>query len=118
MVGYEVWRYDDAAAIADLMGFEARCRRCAAATHVAGIMREPEMLEEALHQLATVNEVSYSEAAGLVRGALKLWEARNRVEWRTAVAAEMLERYPELAGLHEVVRLDAPDVPEQLQLFS
>ncbi len=107
---HEVWSYDDAAAIAELRAFEPRCGLCDATTHVARIMREPETLEAALQQLTIVNEIGYNEAARMVRTALKQWETRNRVPWRTTVDQDLLALHPELSILCEQ--------PDQLSLFT
>lgn len=92
------WVYDDAGGVATLKGFAVFCPACAAATNLARTIRHGRG-EYALGQLSRVNGISAAGAERLAREAMKTWRERNGKQWLIRVAADLMDRYPQLRVL-------------------
>jgi RNA polymerase sigma-70 factor (ECF subfamily) len=92
------WSFDDADAVATLKGFAGYCPACDAATNLARTIRHG-WGGNALVQLSRVNGLSAAEAEKLSQETMKTWRERNGKQWRTCVAADLLDRYPQLRVL-------------------
>jgi len=104
LICHEKWVYDDRKTIALLAGFEMHCGFCDMVTHIGRTMQVQDREVAALaavEHLRKVNKCDVNEALEILTNAMDLWEKRNRKRWKIRVAPELLESYPELAGLPE-----------------
>jgi hypothetical protein len=95
---HERWDYRDATGLAVLIGLDARCDLCDAATHMGRASAHGNR-QIALTQLCRVNRIGRAEALDIFEGEMAVWKARSHRRWRVAVDGELLRRYPQLRVL-------------------
>jgi len=81
---HEVWRYDDENNKQYLIRLIALCPLCHQVKH-AGLALLNGQRETVINQLVKVNEISKQKAAAYLTKSFKIWEERNKVEWKTDV---------------------------------
>jgi hypothetical protein len=99
---HDAWSYDDKRCVATLIGFEIRCQACHNATHI-GRANALGFEQDAHAQLRTVNGCTQDEVDAMVDAAMELWEKRSAKTWTVVVAPYLLERYPRLAEVPQMV---------------
>jgi hypothetical protein len=99
---HDAWSYDDKTCVATLIGFEIRCHSCHNATHI-GRANALGFEHEAHAQLRKVNGCTQDEVDAIVDAAMALWERRGAKTWTVVVASYLLERYPRLAEVPQMV---------------
>jgi hypothetical protein len=78
---HEIWQYDDRQHIQKLIGLIALCHDCHRVKHINKAYADGEK-DQAVAHLAKVNQWSKKKAVAYATHCLKLWEQRNRYEWR------------------------------------
>jgi hypothetical protein len=116
LICHDKWVYDDKKAIATLSGFEIHCGNCDLVTHLGRMIQVSDNPESvalaAVIHLNQVNGCKTLQSTGLIREAYAVWEVRNKKTWMIRVAAELVNSYPELAGLPQFV----PEVMRRIEV--
>jgi hypothetical protein len=97
MFAHERWQYDDARAVATIVGLELVCSDCNGVLHLGRLPQEHRM--SALAHLARVNGTTLKNARRLYRMAYATWRERSLRRWAVAVDPQIAARYPILAEL-------------------
>ena len=99
---HDAWSYDDKKSVATLVRFEIRCQPCHNATHV-GRANALGFKQDAYAQLRRVNKCSEQEVDEMVQAAMEVWERRSKKCWTVTIAPELLNRYPRLAEVPQML---------------
>lgn len=96
MVCDEEWIYAHGRAL--MHAFRAICPDCNGVTHF-GRTNAAGYGQVALEHMARVNAITVGDALAIVDADFEEWRRRSQADWTVVVSADLLARYPELAGL-------------------